>query len=126
MKNGSFTIDGKEYRISSSALTPIIYKHIFGKDILLDMQRLKSEDPEDQLSINETITKLAFVMSKQASLDAPSTMRLSSDDFYIWLNGFDNGDFLDADVIEKITRAWLDETKISSKTKNLTSPKIEN
>lgn len=126
MKNGSFTIDGKEYRISSSALTPIIYKHIFGKDILLDMQRLKSEDPEDQLSINETITKLAFVMSKQASLDAPATMRLSSDDFYIWLNGFDNGDFLDADVIEKITRAWLDETKISSKTKNLTSPKIEN
>lgn len=125
MKNGTFTIEEKEYKIASSALTPIIYKHIFGRDVLVDMQKLKSESEEDKLTINETIIKLAFVMNKQTALDAPSLMKLSSDDFYIWLNGFDNGDFLDPEVITSIINIWLDTSKVSSKVKNLQGPQTE-
>lgn len=125
MKNGTFTIEEKEYKIASSALTPIIYKHIFGRDVLVDMQKLKSESEEDKLTINETIIKLAFVMNKQTALDVPSLMKLSSDDFYIWLNGFDNGDFLDPEVITSIINIWLDTSKVSSKVKNLQGPQTE-
>lgn len=126
MHTGIFKIDDKEYKIASSALTPLIYKHLFGKDILIDMQKVNSDTDEDKLEVNDTVTRLAFVMNRQTALDVPSLMRLSTDDFYIWLNNFDNGDFLDSEIITSVIDVWMDASKVTSKVKNPEGPQTEN
>lgn len=121
------TIDGKEVGFRASALTPRLYRHKFGRDIVRDMNQLKkaynkavaalnlSQPPEDapedvmaaykealqdaQLSVLdlEIFEDTAFIMARQYDQTIPATPEE-------WLEGFQV--FSIYEILPQIVDLW--------------------
>lgn len=121
------TIDGREVGFRASALTPRLYRHKYGRDIVRDMNQLKKaynkavaamnltkppdDAPEDvraayaealqdaQLSVLdlEIFENTAFIMARQYDQSIPSTPEE-------WLEGFQV--FSIYEVLPEIVELW--------------------
>lgn len=81
---------GKELTLTANAATPFRYKQLFGGDLLQLFQEA-SKAGEDNLEVADTITKLAYIMSKQA--EKADMSQISIDGFFSWLEDFEPMDF---------------------------------
>lgn len=80
----TITIDGKDVKFKATAATIRNYRALFGRDLLMDFQKLQSEASANQSLSVETLTifeNLAYTMAKQADPSIPDT----ADE---WLDGF--------------------------------------
>lgn len=128
-------IDGKDHEFKSSAAIPRMYRLKFGRDIFVDMQKIKKaidvqkrlkEDlkkqakekgekfDESQMESNmpidslEMFENIAFLMSKHADPNQPS-------DIDEWLEQFETFDIYE--IMPEILKMWKLENKQMSKPK---------
>lgn len=96
----TINIDGKDVKFKATAATIRKYRALFGRDLLLDFQKL-----QDASTSGETLTadsllifeNMAFVMAKQADPTIPD----NPDD---WLDGF--GIFSIYVILPQIVELW--------------------
>ena len=81
-------IGGKAVKFKATALTPRIYRHKFGRDMIVDLNSLreslhKTKDGEEFSSLDlEIFENAAYTMAKQADANIPETAEE-------WLDGFE-------------------------------------
>ena len=73
----------------SNAATPIYYRQVFSKDLLVFLQSMNSKGIVEGFS--ETVAQLAFVMAAQA--DKKKINELNFDNFIEWLSEYEALDF---------------------------------
>lgn len=103
---------GKELALTANAATPFRFKQLFGGD-LLQLFQAAAKAGEDNLEVADTITQLAFIMSKQA--EKADMSQLSMDEFYSWLEDFEPMDF--AYASGDIINLYLETTQPSVEAK---------
>ncbi len=94
-------IDGKAVKLKATAGTIRQYRARFGRDLLLDFQKLQTEAGSGQTLTADTLTvfeNLAFTMAKQADPTIPDT----ADE---WLDGFEM--FSIYQVLPEIVTLWV-------------------
>lgn len=90
------SINDKEMEFKASALTPVLFHQVFKIDLLLALEKFEEKDPEkltsaENLEYFTIMQKLGFVMAKQAEAKKLSDLsKLSIDNYYAWLDDFDN------------------------------------
>lgn len=64
-------IDGKEVRLKSTAMVPVLYRMKFGRDMMRDVMTAATagDDELGAMSV-ETIGRIAYIMAKHADPDA--------------------------------------------------------
>lgn len=119
------TIGGREVGFRATALTPRLYRHAMGRDILADLNRLQrayqkaATLPEDageeereaaQLSALdlEMFENVAYVMARQYDPSIPGT----ADE---WLDGFDT--FSIYEVLPSLLELWALNQRTTAKPK---------
>ena len=119
------TISGKEMGLRATALTPRLYRHKIGRDIIQDMSQLQkafakaaqiSKDATDeereaaQLSVMdlEIFEDVAFIMARQYDQNIPDTVEA-------WLDEFDT--FSIYEIFPVILELWNLNNKITAKPK---------
>lgn len=116
--NTTLKIGNKEFNARTSGLTEVIYREVFGKDLKIEMSKIKLEKSQNTAIFKE----LAFVMVWQAMPKDKKTSEAMKDlkitDYYEWLDEETNErDFLSAETLSGITNTWLmsQETNIEIK-----------
>lgn len=119
------TISGREVGFRATALTPRIYRHKIGRDIIQDLNQLRKsyakaiegqnakteeEQRDAQLSVLdlEIFENAAYVMAKQYDPDAPASL----DD---WLDGFET--FSIYEILPEILQLWSLNERTTAKPK---------
>lgn len=77
-------IDGRGVRFKATAATIRKYREAFGRDLLMDFQKLQGEAGSGETLTVETLTifeNLAFTMAKQADPSIPDTADEWLDEF---------------------------------------------
>ena len=117
----TINIGEKTFDLESTALTSLAYKKLFNEDILSTLGSFKTENMTGAQASTaiESVSKLAFVMNKQA-LGTPTKelMHLEEDDYYDWLNQFEYGELYDAEIVSEILSVWAGNLATSVKGKN--------
>lgn len=76
--NKVIEIDGKSVGLCANALTPRIYRHKVGRDIVRDLQKLQtaatSEDGSFSVSDLEIFEDVAFIMARQYDGSIPDNV----------------------------------------------------
>ena len=118
-------ISGKEVGLRATALTPRLYRHKIGRDIIQDMSQLQkafakaaqiSKDATDeereaaQLSVMdlEIFENVAFIMARQYDQNIPDTVEA-------WLDEFDT--FSIYEIFPVIMELWNINNKTTAKPK---------
>lgn len=119
------TISGKEVGLRATALTPRLYRHKIGRDIIQDMSQLQKafakagQMPKDatdeereaaQLSVMdlEIFENVAFIMARQYDQNIPDTVEA-------WLDEFDT--FSIYEIFPVILELWNVNNKTTAKPK---------
>ena len=119
------TISGREVGFRATALTPRIYRHKIGRDIIQDLNQLRKsyakaiegqnakteeEQRDAQLSVLdlEIFENAAYVMAKQYDPDVPASL----DD---WLDGFET--FSIYEILPEILQLWSLNERTTAKPK---------
>lgn len=119
------TISGKEVGLRATALTPRLYRHKIGRDIIQDMSQLQkafakaaqiSKDATDeereaaQLSVMdlEIFENVAFIMARQYDQNIPDTVEA-------WLDEFDT--FSIYEIFPVILELWNINNRTTAKPK---------
>lgn len=119
------TISGKEVGLRATALTPRLYRHKIGRDIIQDMSQLQkafakaAQMPKDvtdeereaaQLSVMdlEIFENVAFIMARQYDQNIPDTVEA-------WLDEFDT--FSIYEIFPVILELWNLNNRTTAKPK---------
>ena len=114
----TINLDGAALELSANAATPFRYKMTFGQDLLIVLANIKAEDETLGADISDTVSRLTYIMNKQALNKANE---LSDEDFLTWLEQID-------DPMAFITHAkdiiefYMKNVKTASKSKNAKGP----
>lgn len=99
-------VGGKEFIFAANAATPYRYKQLFNEDLFTIFQNA-AKNEEGNIILADTMTRLAFVMIKQAEKADMNTITM--DDFYAWLE-----DFAPMDLVlvgEEIVNFYMSSTE---------------
>lgn len=105
-------IDNKDVGFKTSALTVRLYRHHFGRDFIVDLDRLRNnvakagksdESRLDALDL-EIFENAAWTMAKQYDPEIP--------DIDEWIDGFST--FSIYNILPEILKLWAEETKTTS------------
>lgn len=104
----TISINGQDVKFRATAATPIHYRNLFRRDMLLDMQDLYveneavKEDDTKRFSIKslEAFEKIAYIMARSGAGN-PADFPESPED---WLDGFDM--FSIYEVLPQIVELW--------------------
>lgn len=108
----------RELALACNAFTPILYRNLFHRDFMKDTQyftkykgiensKLSTDDQLDIIEQSECYARFAFVCAKQAEVEkAADLMKLSLDDYYEWLCGFEPNSFVNKDIMLQLMGLW--------------------
>ena len=105
---GVVQIGPESVKLCGNAATPVRYKQIFRKDLLISFRGMSADDFDADL-----IKQLAFVMVKQA--EGADFKAVSFDDFIDWLEQFEETDLLQA--MPEIIGLWMTNAETLAKAK---------
>lgn len=123
-------VGGTEVPCVANAFTPILYRQVFRRDFMAEMQsfaKLKGKtvteytDEDKALAFDrkESFAALAFVMKEQATDKKTSELvKLSQIDYYEWLSQFEPMAFDDVTTITDILNLWrgnAEDKKVDAK-----------
>ena len=93
----------KDVALKSTAATALRFKQIFNFDLLKTLTKIKLDGKEDgekvdeALDTSELITKLGFIMAKQAEKADFSSLNINS--YYDWLDEFEHNTIPYVDIM---------------------------
>ncbi len=112
-------VSGREVAFKATANTPKIYRQLFGRDILVDIQTLqnamdayRNNDQPLTMDTLEIFERVTYVMAKQADPNVP-------DDMDVWLDDFDM--FSIWEILPQIVALWGLNMRTTSKSKKKAS-----
>lgn len=108
-------VGGKSIRVHANAATPLRYKMIFGKDIIVEINRM-NKGLIDEGELIELAAQIAFVMNMQAEKTREEISKISRNSFIDWLEDFD-GAMCFANAADAIMEVYLGNEKGDSKSK---------
>lgn len=126
----TITIGTESVECVVNAFTPVLYRQIFHKDFLAEIQTLTKlkaksvdeyteEDLEMASDRTMAMARMAFVMKEQASgKPIPVLVNLTEVNFFEWLSTFESDAFQDVKTLTMIMALWKANTqdnKIESK-----------
>lgn len=114
MKKSITLSGGKTVELAANAATPFRFKQLFNED-LLKIFHQGSQSEENQMMIADVVTKLAFIMNRQA--EGADMNKISMDDFYSWLEDYEPMDFImvSQDVIEAYMQSAMPSIEAKKK-----------
>ena len=118
-------IDGKEITLVANALTPRLYRHKFGRDMIQDLNRLRrsyakalslpddaTEEERQDAQLEavdlEIFENAAYIMARQYDANIPDTPEG-------WLDGFET--FSIYEVLPAILELWAINAQTTAKSK---------
>lgn len=104
-------IDGRDVKFKTSAATPRIYRMLFGRDLIVDYQKILDDAGKGGELAPESLTNFenfAYVMARQADPSVPDT----PDE---WLDGF--GMFSIYNVLPQLVELWSQANATTSDSK---------
>lgn len=116
--NRDITIGKETIKCEANALTPILYRQIFHRDFLREMQDLTAlkgkttetftdKDLELYLDKQDAFSRLAFLMASQgAGMPVPELAKLGELDYFSWLAKFEIGAFESPETLAAIIGLW--------------------
>lgn len=115
----TITIGTQEVKFKATAATPVHYRNMFHRDMMIDMQQLITEDKsvkEDDgkhFSINslEIFENISYIMARSGAENSPDFPESPVE----WLDGFDM--FNIYEVLPTIVELWGINQKTLSKRK---------
>lgn len=113
----TITINGKEYVVRPTALTPILYKKLTGKDLLTHLND-KSINPDSRI---ESILKLFYVISIQAEhMDINEQFKLMEDEteYYKFINNLDSTVLYSEELLTQTVTVYTGSTQTVVESKN--------
>ena len=114
----TFNFNGKEMRLSATAMTDHMADKIFGINLSYALQHA------DEGKTQEIIRKITFVMNKRAELGGwRAVEQLTEDDYYDWLDSMDS--FAIEVKAKEILHLYANNKKTSVSPKNTTNPQHE-
>lgn len=108
-------IGGKSVRMHANAATPLRYKMIFGKDIIVEINRM-NKGLIDEGELIELTGQIAFVMNMQAEKTRDQLSKITKNEYLDWLEEFD-GAMVFANAAEAIMNVYLGNEKGDSSSK---------
>lgn len=105
--NKTVTIDGIEIPMRASASSPRTYRQVFGKDLFMELDKLKNEYANDDEVDLEVIENMAYLFAYQANEEIP--------DIDTWLDQFGMTAIYEA--LPQILELWGENEKTKSKEK---------
>lgn len=108
-------IGGKSVRMHANAATPLRYKMIFGKDIIVEINRM-NKGLIDEGELIELTGQIAFVMNMQAEKTRDQLSKITKNEYLDWLENFD-GAMVFANSAEAIMNVYLGNEKGDSSSK---------
>lgn len=108
-------IGGKSVRMHANAATPLRYKMIFGKDIIVEINRM-NKGLIDEGELIELTGQIAFVMNMQAEKTREQLSKITKNEYLDWLEEFD-GAMVFANAAEAIMNVYLGNEKGDSSSK---------
>lgn len=119
-------IGDTDVNMRASALTAVIYRSLFGKDLTIELnKKRKARENSDETGL-DIFKQLAFVMQWQAlprdNKVTEDMKRLSIDDYYEWLDTVEEADFFEGDTLASITNLWVSSQKSQIPLKNVANP----
>lgn len=104
------TFNGKPCTIENNALLPRNYRHAFGRDLIVDMQKLVDGYKKDPDNLNtDVLENITWLMLKAGGEDVGGSV----DE---WLAGVDDA-FAIYEVIEDVLDLWMQGRKTTSTVK---------
>lgn len=111
------SVEGRTLELCANAATPLRYKMIFGEDLLTTLQKRKDE--ETLTEIGETVSKLAYIMSKQNEGTASDA---TFEDYLNWLETVDDPMAFTTGASD-ILQFYMQNVKTTSTPKNARGPR---
>ena len=105
--NKIITIDGIDVPMRASAASPRIYRTVFGKDLFLELTKLRDAYENNNEFDLEIVENMAYLFAYQANEDVP--------DIDEWLDQFGIAAVYDA--LPEIIALWNENEESSSKAK---------
>lgn len=105
--NKTVTIDGIEIPMRASASSPRTYRQVFGKDLFMELDKLRNEYANDGEVDLEVIENMAYLFAYQANEEIP--------DIDTWLDQFGMTAIYEA--LPQILELWGENEKTKSKEK---------
>lgn len=105
--NKTVTIDGIEIPMRASASSPRTYRQVFGKDLFMELDKLRNEYANDGEVDLEVIENMAYLFAYQANEEIP--------DIDTWLDQFGMTAIYEA--FPQILELWGENEKTKSKEK---------
>lgn len=109
------TVGGKNLRLHANGATPLRFKMIFGKDIIVEINRM-NKGLIDEGELIELAGQIAFVMNMQADKTREELSKISKENYIDWLEQFD-GAMCFANAADAIMSIYLGNEKGDSKSK---------
>lgn len=109
-------IDGKPYTMRADGATPFLFKQCFNEDLIKIFAGAAAENPD--LDVDGMTKKLAYVMVKQAEQPDPTKIKVSFNDFLLWVCTFEPLSLSMA--TEDIISVYIDTTQTTSVAKKNT------
>lgn len=98
----------KSVKLCGNAATPIRYKQVFHRDLLMSFKAMSENDFDI-----DTIKQAAYIMMLQA--EGADFKQITSDDFIDWLCQFEESEVLNAAA--DIIGMWMNNTQTLTKSK---------
>lgn len=113
-------IDGKEVRFKATGATIRLYRQMFQRDILADMEHVRTATSGDSPMSADALNmfeNMAYIMAKQADPTIPDT----ADE---WLDGFDM--FSIYKILPQVVELWgISNATLSNSKKKVTAKRAD-
>lgn len=107
-------VGGQPLGLLSNGATPIRYKMAFKTDLMVELNQMNN-GKKDEAELIDLVSRLAYVMNKQATGDRAVLAALSFENYIEWLEGFEPMAFVH--VAKDIVNLYLGQTEGDSKPK---------
>lgn len=123
----TLNFNGAETEFCSSAATPILFKQVFKKDLLISLSAIRNEEDKTSKNVQllDLIKELAYIMHAEA-VGGSLFNTLTYDGYIKWLMSCDTNAFDDGAFNEAIIKLWRGNSDSSSESKNAQSQPQEN
>lgn len=101
------TVGSKNVLMASNGATPVRYKMTFKADLMVELNQM-NKGTRDEGELIDLISRLAFIMSRQAENDKAALAAMTFEDYINWLSGFEAMDI--ANAAEQILGVYMDQT----------------
>ena len=104
------SFNGKECTIVNNALLPRKYRHQFGRDLIVDMQKMADSYKKDPDTVNtDVLENITWLMLKEGGEDVGGTVEE-------WLESLDDT-FAIYEIIEDVLGLWVNGRATTSTVK---------